>query len=87
MSVSTPSPDDLDELLISCRYGDIEDIQQFIDHFGADALATARDDAGNTILHMVAGNGHTGMHRRRPPHPRLPPALSSVYLVSHTMTD
>ena len=60
MSLATPTPEDLEELLLSARYGDVDDIQQFVDKFGADALATARDDGGNTVLHMVAGNGHTG---------------------------
>ncbi|OJT06543.1 Ankyrin repeat-containing protein P16F5.05c [Trametes pubescens] len=59
MSHSVPTTDDLEEVLLSCRYGDLEDIRQFVDKFGPDALATAHDDAGNTILHMVAGNGHT----------------------------
>ncbi|RDX43397.1 cytoplasmic protein [Lentinus brumalis] len=59
MSLATPTQEDLEELLLSCRYGDVEDIQQFVEKFGPDALATARDDNGNTILHMVAGNGHT----------------------------
>ncbi|PIL33662.1 transporter [Ganoderma sinense ZZ0214-1] len=59
MSLSTPTPDDLEELLLSARYGDVDDIQQFVDKFGSDALTTARDDNGNSILHMVAGNGHT----------------------------
>ena len=31
MSLATPTQDDLDDLLLSCRYGDTEDIQQFID--------------------------------------------------------
>ncbi|KAH9846484.1 cytoplasmic protein [Lenzites betulinus] len=59
MSVSTPNPDDLEEVILSCRYGDLEDIQQFVEKYGPDALASARDDIGNTVLHMVAGNGHT----------------------------
>ncbi|OBZ69629.1 Ankyrin repeat-containing protein P16F5.05c [Grifola frondosa] len=59
MSLSIPSSEDLEELLLSCRYGDVEDIQQFIDRFGPDALNSARDDGGNSVLHMVAGNGHT----------------------------
>ena len=61
MSLSTPTQDDLEELLLSCRYGDVDDIQQVVSKFGPDALATARDDNGNTVLHMVAGNGHTGI--------------------------
>lgn len=64
MSLSTPTQDDLEELLLSCRYGDVQDIQQFVSNFGPDALATARDDNGNSVLHMVAGNGHTGIVAR-----------------------
>ncbi|KAI0828052.1 cytoplasmic protein [Trametes gibbosa] len=59
MSLAVPLPEDFEELLLSCRYGDLEDIHQFVDRFGPDVFASARDDAGNTVLHMVAGNGHT----------------------------
>ncbi|KAI0919117.1 hypothetical protein AcW1_003424 [Taiwanofungus camphoratus] len=59
MSVSVPSYDDLEEVLLSCRYGDVDEIKQFVDQFGPDPLNDARDDHGNTILHMVCGNGHT----------------------------
>ncbi|EMD32946.1 hypothetical protein CERSUDRAFT_118373 [Gelatoporia subvermispora B] len=58
MSVTMPSPDDYEELLLSCRYGDVDDIRLFVDRFGADALNSARDDSGNTVLHMVCANGH-----------------------------
>jgi len=50
--------DDRDELLLSCRYGDIEDIRQFVHTFGPAHLSTIRDQNGNTILHMICGNGH-----------------------------
>lgn len=76
MSHSAPTTDDLVEVLISCRYGDLEDIEQFVGKYGPDALATARDDAGNTILHMVAGNGHTGSVATVHPLPRLSRAAS-----------
>ncbi|KAI0350604.1 ankyrin [Trametes cingulata] len=59
MSLAVPTQEDFEELLLSCRYGDLEDIQGFVDKFGQDALATAHDDNGNTVLHMVAANGHT----------------------------
>ncbi|KAI0774855.1 ankyrin [Trametes elegans] len=73
MSLSTPTPEDLEELLLSCRYGDLEDIQQFVDKFGADTLASARDGTGNTVLHMVSANGHTDALDYLLP--LLPPAL------------
>ncbi|KAH9920964.1 cytoplasmic protein [Fomitopsis serialis] len=59
MSLATPTADDIEDLLLSCRYGDLEDVQQFVDRFGPDPLNDARDERGNTVLHMAAGNGHT----------------------------
>lgn len=59
--MATPTQEDYEELILSCRYGDREDVESFISQFGVDHLATARDDNGNTILHMAAANGHTGM--------------------------
>lgn len=61
MSVSNPTNDDYEDLVLSSRYGDLEDIQHFIDRFGPDHLNDARDDNGNTVLHMVCANGHAGM--------------------------
>ncbi|KZT05432.1 cytoplasmic protein [Laetiporus sulphureus 93-53] len=58
MSLSTPTSEDIEELLLSCRYGDLDDIRQFIDGFGADPVNDARDENGNTVLHMVCANGH-----------------------------
>lgn len=53
--------DDRDELLLSCRYGDLEDIQAFVDRHGASSLAEIRDHNQNTVLHMASANGHLGM--------------------------
>ncbi|KAF5355046.1 hypothetical protein D9756_005539 [Leucocoprinus leucothites] len=53
-----PTSDDKDELLLSCRYGDLEDIQQFVEKFGQDVVSQVRDDNDNTVLHMTAANGH-----------------------------
>ncbi|KAF9443993.1 ankyrin [Macrolepiota fuliginosa MF-IS2] len=56
--MALPTSDEKDELLLSCRYGDLEDIHQFVQQFGQDAVAELRDENGNTALHMAAGNGH-----------------------------
>ncbi|KAF8845910.1 cytoplasmic protein [Paxillus ammoniavirescens] len=48
-----------EDLLLSCRYGDLSDVQDFITKFGAAAAADVQDDNGNTILHMTCANGHT----------------------------
>lgn len=49
-----------EDLLLSCRYGDLEDVQAFIKKFGADSLAEIRDQSENSILHMISANGHIG---------------------------
>ncbi|KAG8220516.1 cytoplasmic protein [Butyriboletus roseoflavus] len=54
-----PTEDDQQDLLLSCRYGDLPDIQLFVSTFSPDAINAIQDDNGNTVLHMVAGNGHT----------------------------
>ncbi|KAJ7252403.1 cytoplasmic protein [Mycena haematopus] len=56
--MAAPTTDEQDEFLLSCRYGDLDDVKQFIDQFGAAAAAEIRDDNGNTALHMLCGNGH-----------------------------
>jgi hypothetical protein len=58
--MTLPTADDNDEALMSCRYGELEGIQEFVKQFGQDVVAQVRDDNGNTVLHMAAGNGHEG---------------------------
>ncbi|KAF7328993.1 Ankyrin repeat-containing protein P16F5.05c [Mycena venus] len=53
-----PTTDEQEEFLLSCRYGDLDDVKQFIDQFGVATAAEIRDDNGNTALHMLCGNGH-----------------------------
>jgi len=60
MQYAIPSPDDTEDLLLSCRYGDLDDAKSFIERFGTAPLSEARDENGNTILHMASANGHTG---------------------------
>ncbi|TFK44986.1 hypothetical protein BDQ12DRAFT_621534, partial [Crucibulum laeve] len=56
--MTAPNDEQRDELLLSCRYGDLEDVQQFVKDFGEQCLADVRDDNENCILHMICGNGH-----------------------------
>lgn len=56
-----PASDEQEELILSARYGDIDDIKLFVDAHGADALADARDESGNSVLHMTCANGHQGL--------------------------
>lgn len=55
-----PTPDELEDLVLSARFGDLEDVQAFADAHGWEAAAGARDDRGNSALHMACGNGHVG---------------------------
>lgn len=55
-----PTDDDKDNVLSSCRYGDLDELQDYVKKFGPDSLAEVRDANGNSILHMVCGNGHIG---------------------------
>lgn len=58
--IMSPSDDEKDELLLSCRYGDIDDVRQFVETYGQEVLGSVHDENGNGVLHMVAGNGHVG---------------------------
>lgn len=59
---TTLSTDDKDDLLLACRYGDLEDVQSFVKEHGASSLTDIRDENGNCILHMICANGHLGEH-------------------------
>lgn len=52
--------DERDELLLSCRYGDLVDVKAAVDKHGQAILASTRDENQNTVLHMVCANGHLG---------------------------
>jgi uncharacterized protein len=55
------SEDEKEDVLLACRYGDIEDVKQFVEKFGSQPLADIRDDNNNSVLHMACGNGHLGV--------------------------
>ena len=57
----SPTPEDIEELLLIARYGELDELKSFVGKFGSKHLIDARDEDGNTILHMVCGNGHLGM--------------------------
>ena len=63
MAITTfpsPTPEDTEELLLVTRYGELDELKSFIEKFGTKPLTDARDEDGNTVLHMVCGNGHLG---------------------------
>lgn len=58
--MSQPTEDEVYDLLSACRFGETEEVQQFIEKHGKEAVAAARDESGNTVLHMCCANGHVG---------------------------
>lgn len=61
MSSEKPTDEQIEDAILSARFGDLDDLKTFVDAFGKEALAEARDERGNTVLHMCCGNGHLGM--------------------------
>ena len=59
-SAAAPSQEELEDIILSARYGELEEIQEFVKRYGNDSIASARDERGNTCLHMAAANGHAG---------------------------
>lgn len=57
-----PTEEEIVELLLCCRYGELEEVKEFVGKFGSEVVSKARDERGNTILHMCCGNGHVGMY-------------------------
>lgn len=53
-----------EEFLLSCRYGDLDDVKAFVDKYGSQDLLSISDDNESTCLHMAAGNGHDGMYKQ-----------------------
>ena len=63
MSGLEPTEEDKEDVLLAARYGDIDDIRQFVAQFGSQALSDIRDENDNSVLHMACGNGHLGNYR------------------------
>ncbi|KAH8090938.1 hypothetical protein HD553DRAFT_303755 [Filobasidium floriforme] len=67
-TTNSPTPEEVEDVLLSCRYGDLEDVQAFVEKFGDEPLKSARDDRGNNVIHMCCGNGHTEVLQYLLPH-------------------
>jgi hypothetical protein len=58
---SRPTEDELDDVLLSCRYGELEELRHFVETFGIESFAEGvKDERGTTGLHYICGNGHLG---------------------------
>lgn len=58
-----PSSDELEDVLLSCRYGELPELQTFIETFGVGIFVEGvKDERGTTGLHYICGNGHQGAH-------------------------
>ena len=73
--------DQIDELLLSARYGDLEDLQitlspLFSSSCPTDILSSIKNDDSNTLLHYASANGHLETVQYLLPHTSLPLALA-----------
>lgn len=58
-----PTAEEEENVLLACRYGDDEDVRAFVSRFGLITFVRARDERGNSVLHMLCANGHDGTSR------------------------
>jgi ankyrin repeat protein len=59
-NMAKPTEEESQEFLLSCRYGELDEVKEFVAKFGSDVVSDIRDDRGNSALHMICGNGHLG---------------------------
>ncbi|EIW71462.1 hypothetical protein TREMEDRAFT_23547, partial [Tremella mesenterica DSM 1558] len=71
-----PTEEEEEEFLLSCRYGELDEVKNYVDKFGWETVVLARDERGNTCLHMICGNGHLDILEYLLPH--LPAELLST---------
>ena len=62
MASRKPTEEECEDLLLSCRYGELEEVKQFVDQYGVESIHDIVDDNKNTPLHMICGNGHIGVY-------------------------
>ncbi|SPO29990.1 uncharacterized protein UTRI_06291_B [Ustilago trichophora] len=74
--------DQIDDLLLSARYGDLEDLQSTLSPLFAstssptELLASIKNDDSNTLLHYASANGHLDVVNYLLPHADLPSLLA-----------
>ncbi|EST07122.1 Ankyrin repeat-containing domain protein [Kalmanozyma brasiliensis GHG001] len=73
--------DQIDDLLLSARYGDLEDLESTLSPLlssssPSDLLASIKNDSANTLLHYASANGHLEIVTYLLPHITLPLALA-----------
>ncbi|KIK60767.1 hypothetical protein GYMLUDRAFT_137477, partial [Collybiopsis luxurians FD-317 M1] len=60
-SMPVPSEEEKEDVFLSCRYGDLEEVQEYVSKFGTESLSEIRDANNNSVLHMISGNGHADL--------------------------
>ncbi|KAF8315912.1 cytoplasmic protein [Clavulina sp. PMI_390] len=71
-----PTPDELEDVILSARFGELDEIKAFVEKYGATTLSEARDESGNSVLHMTCANGHQDILEYLLP--IMPPSLLSA---------
>jgi hypothetical protein len=52
--------EETDDIFLACRYGDLDEIKEFVSKWGKAIFSDLRDNNGSCVLHMVSANGHVG---------------------------
>lgn len=74
--------DQIDDLLLSARYGDLEDLQETLGPLfssssnATELLASIKNEDSNTLLHYASANGHLEVVHYLLPHSDLPLLLA-----------
>ncbi|SJX65701.1 uncharacterized protein SRS1_10023 [Sporisorium reilianum f. sp. reilianum] len=68
--------DQIDDLLLSARYGDLEELESTLTPLSSSLLASIKNDDANTLLHYAAANGHLDVVQLLLPHTDLPLSLA-----------
>ncbi|SNX87368.1 uncharacterized protein MEPE_06078 [Melanopsichium pennsylvanicum] len=74
---SSLTSDQIDELLLSARYGDLEDLQTTLStNTSAELLLSIKNEDSNTLLHYASANGHLNLVQYLLPYSNLAYLLS-----------
>ena len=49
---------DQEEVIFAARLNEVEEVEEAVKEYGVDAVLSARDERGNSMLHMVSANNH-----------------------------
>ncbi|TIA93608.1 hypothetical protein E3P99_00007 [Wallemia hederae] len=55
---------DQEEVIFAARLNEVEEVEEAVKEYGVDAVLNARDERGNSMLHMVSANNHLDLLKK-----------------------